>query len=115
MYGDDLEIINSESFSVLDKIIINNDTKDYEREIIIKNIKLETNFYNVFRTKVKMLLSEYENINIRENIEKIINSNESYNDKLNNIYNLLKTLTNDKVIFFDYDEDVLYDIDNITN
>ena len=112
---DDLDIINSKSFSILDKKIINNDNKDNKRLKFIKYIKLETNFYNVFRNKVKLLLSEYENIETRENIEKIINSTDSYNNKLINIYNLLKILTNNKIIFSDYTEDILNDIDNITN
>ena len=42
---------------------------DEERVEYIKKIRLETNFYNVFRNTIRILINNYENANIRERIE----------------------------------------------
>ena len=38
-----------------------------------KKLKLEKNFYNVFRNTIRILLNDYKNIELRENIEKELN------------------------------------------
>ena len=42
---------------------------DYERVDYIKKIRLENSFYNVFRNTIRILINNYENINLRNQIE----------------------------------------------
>lgn len=61
---------------------------------------METNFYNVFRNTVRILINDYENLNIREQIETELNKTYMiYSEKLKIINQLLKTLVNQKVEF----------------
>ena len=85
----------------VDSIITISNKVDEERVDYIKKIKLETNFYNVFRNTVRILLIDYENIKIKEKIETEIKKQYiTYNQKLKNINELLmKKLVKDKIQF----------------
>ena len=85
---------------------------DKERVEYIKKIKLETNFYNVFRNTIRILLNKYENIKLRENIEDTVkNGYMLYNVKLMTIIKLLKGLIKDSIIFSDdYNYNLIGDI-----
>jgi hypothetical protein len=70
---------------------------DNERVDYIKKIKLETSFYNVFRNTIRILINNYENIKIREKLEKeMYKEYITYSEKLNNINALLRDLIKDK-------------------
>ena len=70
---------------------------DTERVDYIKKIKLETSFYNVFRNTIRILINDYENIKIREILEKEMNKEYiTYQEKLNNIIVILRELIKDK-------------------
>jgi hypothetical protein len=85
----------------VDSIITNSNKVDEERVEYIKKIKLETNFYNVFRNTIRILLIDYENIKIKEKIESEIKKQYiTYNQKLSKINELLvKYLVKDKIQF----------------
>jgi hypothetical protein len=85
------------------------DTIDTEREAYIKKIKLETNFYNVFRNTIRILLNDYENIATREIIEKELNASYAiYSTKLHKVIEYLKELVKDTIIFSDnYDYNLI--------
>jgi len=73
---------------------------DNERVDYIKKIKLETNFYNVFRNTVRILLNDYENIKLREKIENEMSKDYIiYTKKLENINEMLRQLVGKKVQF----------------
>jgi hypothetical protein len=73
---------------------------DEERVDYIKKIKLETSFYNVFRNTVRILINDYENVKLREKIEKEMNKEYIiYSLKLKNIEKLLKELIKEKIQF----------------
>jgi hypothetical protein len=73
---------------------------DTVRVDYIKKIRLETNFYNVFRNTIRIMLNDYENIKIREKIEKEMkNEYVIYSEKLNKINKLLHDLVNKKIRF----------------
>ena len=73
---------------------------DEVRVDYIKKIRLETNFYNVFRNTIRILLNNYENANIRNSIENEISKEYIiYSEKLRNMIKLLETLVNDKMQF----------------
>ena len=73
---------------------------DTERIDYIQRIKMETNFYNVFRNTIRILLNDYNNIKLREKIELLIkNTFLIYSEKLNKVDTLLKELVNETIQF----------------
>jgi hypothetical protein len=83
-----------------DAYIMTNNGVDKERVDYIKKIRLESNFYNVFRSSVRIMLNDYENIKIREQIEsEMLKEYIIYSDKLKNIDRLLRQLASDQIQF----------------
>jgi hypothetical protein len=81
------------------KISTQNDV-DEVRVDYIKKIRLEMNFYNVFRNTIRILINDYENVKIRENIKNEINKQYIiYSEKLKNVDNFLRKLVKDKMQF----------------
>ena len=73
---------------------------DYERVDYIKKIRLENSFYNVFRNTIRILINNYENINLRNQIENEMTKEYIiYSEKLKNIDTLLRELVKDKIQF----------------
>lgn len=73
---------------------------DEKRIDFIKRIKLENNFYAIFRNTIKILLNDYSNLKIRKDIEEVLgNSFLLYTEKFNKIEELFKKLVGDKVQF----------------
>jgi len=85
---------------------------DKERVEYIKRIKLESNFYNVFRNTVKIMLNKYESLGAKEKIEKMVADRYTpYKSKLLTISGYISDLLNDAVIFSEsYDISLLNDI-----
>jgi len=101
-FKDNNYIINKNSRPMVssDAIITTSNKVDKERVDYINKIKLETNFYNVFRNTIRILLNDYENIKIREKIEnELAQDYIIYSDKLKNIDKYLRELTKDKIKF----------------
>ena len=95
-------IINKEARPMVqsDVLISTSNKVDEERVDFVKKIKFETNFYNVFRNTIRILLNDYENNKIKEQIEiEMLKEYLIYPQKLKNITNLLKTLVDDKIQF----------------
>jgi len=89
---------------------------DKKRITTIKKIKLETNFYNVFRNTIRVMLGQFKNRKIRENIEEIIkNPYLLYSNKLREISEKLKKLTKKHITFSEYPDDAISQISEITN
>jgi len=83
-----------------DVLISTSNKVDEERVDFIKKIKSETNFYNVFRNTIRILLNDYENNEIKDKIEsEMLKEYIIYPQKLKNISILLKNLVNDKIQF----------------
>ena len=116
IYNDELKIVNDNNHIIVDSEISTNTTKDTDRELYIKKIKLETNFYNVFRITIKLLLNDPNNYKYREQITQIIDNNETlYTEKLTLLINLLKDLTKFYVKFVqDYDDNIIEILDEIS-
>jgi hypothetical protein len=73
---------------------------DTERVDYIKKIQLETKFYNVFRNTIRLLINDYNNFALRENIEDEMSKQYIiYSEKLNKIEKLLRKLVKDKIQF----------------
>lgn len=75
---------------------------DNERTEYIKKLKLETNFYNVFRNTIRILINNYKNLDNREKIEKELDlPTILYNTKLKTIEEELKHLAKDAIRFIE--------------
>jgi hypothetical protein len=76
---------------------------DRDRMDEMKRFKLENDFYNAFRSTVKIALNDFEDerlLEIRESIEEEIDSMYAiYTNQIREITRLLKQLIGDKVIF----------------
>ena len=73
---------------------------DTERTEYVKKIKMETNFYNVFRNTIRIILNDYENIKTKEKIINIINNKQIiYPNKLKYVMPLLIEIVGDLIEF----------------
>jgi len=110
--SDNIKELNGHNYLIAENKTFLSKEVDKERVDYIKKIKLETNFYNVFRNTIRILLNKYENIKLREKMEETVkNGYMLYNVKLLTIIKLLKELIKDAVIFSDdYDYNLIGDI-----
>ena len=115
-FGDDLISIKENNYANIDKISITQNTIDEERIKNIKNIKLENNFYTIFRNTIRILLGEYKNRVIRKEIEDTVSSTTLlYLSKIRIIDRLLRQLTKNLIKYVEYKPEILKDIETITN
>ena len=87
-----------------------------EKEKIVRNIRLETQFYNGFRNTIRILLNIYKSRHIKENIREILFlKNMSYRKKIKRVEELLRELCNiDQVFSFQlYDDTILSNIQEV--
>ena len=78
----------------------NTDKVDLDRVEYINKIKMETQFYNVFRNTIKIVLNQYENMKKREELEKELKKEYIlYHQKIKVIEKLLRDLIKDQVQF----------------
>jgi hypothetical protein len=87
-----------------------------EKEKMMRNIRLETQFYTGFRNTIRILLNLYKIRNTKENIRELIFlENMSYRKKRKNIEKHLRELCeNEKVFSFQiYDDEILSNIQEI--
>ena len=112
-----IPIINTSDYNIADREINTRLKDDPDREKYVKYIYLENNFYNVFRTIIRILLHKFENIEIRESILSMIKRNDIlYLIKLNNLQSLIRQLVSKYINFSDshYSEELLKNISEIT-
>ena len=115
IYGEDLPSVDNMNYNQAD-ITTAETGYDLDRIKYVKNIKLETNFFNVFRNTVRILFGKYKYKPIRETIEAIIANKElTYNEKLTNSVHALKELLHDNVVFSKYDKDILEKLTTIAS
>ena len=102
---DSLKVLHDSNFLIADKKTMDTLEVDRERVEYIKKIKLESNFFNVFRNTIRMLLNDYENLETREKIEQEVGTPYIlYSAKLHTIIDYLKELVGDSIVFVeDYD------------
>jgi len=86
--------------SYIDVNIPGNKSIDTERKEYVNKIRLETNFFNAFRNTVRILLHDYANLGIKEEIDRIISSTMLlYDKKLSVMTELIKKLVASHVYF----------------
>jgi len=89
------------------------DTEDEKRKMIIKKIKIESNFYNIFRSFFRIVINKYSNKQKKNALMKIINNKtKSYIYKLTKIKEEIKKLMHGYIEFSKYK---IMDGDDINN
>jgi len=110
-YNDDLPTITEGNHLRADEVVETTPTDkmaDKTRERYVRNIRLETNFYNVFRNTARNVLNRPENKAVKDTIEKIIGASfVIYNNKLSQIITIMKKLLSKHVSFIRYSKDTL--------
>ena len=92
--------ITDDNYYKVDKDTQNTNKYDKNRLEYIKKIKIETQLFNSFRNKLKMLLSKFDNKNIRDEIENISNSKYLiYHLQLEKLIMLITDLMKDDIKF----------------
>ena len=72
IHDDNLKVVNNTNYLKVDEETLLNKDVDTKRLSYIKKLKLESNFFNVFRNTIRIILNKYENIKIRDKIENIM-------------------------------------------
>ena len=102
------------SYPLVDQYLLTDDTVDIERITKIKQIRLESHFYNVFRNLMRIVVSYTKHKSTKQEIQQIIASPiELYYDKLLTIERLLNELLNEYLIFAEYDLDTINSLSQI--
>ena len=113
---DGLELINGSDYIEADKHITTRQSEDEERVKIMRNVDLESQFYSVFRSTIRTLLSQYENRKHKLDIISILNSQTySYKEKLEKIDIILKTASKDSFLFQDIEKERIRLLKEISN
>jgi len=104
-----------QNFLQIDENTLMSNAVDEERIKIVEQIKLESNFYNIFRNLLRIVLTNFEHKREKENLLEIINSPILlYQDKLHKVNTLLHSLLAERVEFSDFDISTLHNIRSIT-
>lgn len=105
---------DSGKYKSAEKTLTTDNKSSVDRIDIIRNVNLETEFYNIFRTIIRIQLNQFENRIIRKEIvDTIEDAYYSYRGKLKHIEEQLKKLIENKVDFKEFDKKDLDSIDNI--
>ena len=112
---DDLEVIQNKDYLFVDKQIQTSNVEDNERINDVNNIKLETLFYNNFKNTFKKILNMHKHSIYKNVLKKIINTNSLvFLDKIEQIYNILKEVGSQYIIFANYDSKILNSIKELS-
>jgi hypothetical protein len=105
---------NSDNYLDIDNTLFTNTSVDESRIIKVKQIKLESYFYNVFRNSLRVILTYYENKKDKEVLLNIINSQTIlYLDKIDQVTEIIKKIMKKFVGFSTYDTGTLNKINKI--
>lgn len=97
---DEIPIVYGNDYIVADKSVTMRDDPDPERVSTVRNIYLESQFYRVFRSTIRVLLGYYENRKIKLDIIGILeNPVYKYNQKLQRIDKLLRDMSRQDIVF----------------
>jgi len=105
---------SSYSYSDADKTLTTNKHESKTRKRVIRNINLETQFYNIFRSIVRIQLNDYENRKIRSEIVYAIDEPTfSFSTKIKYIEKRLHLLMDQKSRFDDIDPEKLRSLETV--
>ena len=109
---DELEELESNNYIEVDKKLrTSQDIQDKKRLETVKNIKMETLYYKIFRSIVKKEINKYENMQIRSEILDIIkNTTLTNSEKRNKIIEILKTTLKEIVSFVKHNKNTINEV-----
>ena len=97
-----------------DQDMLLSNSVDEERILITKKVKLENNFYNLFRNTLKILVNYTENKEIKNNILEIINNlSIGYIDKIRLVREQMHIILDPVIIFQKIQLEDIDDYDNL--
>jgi hypothetical protein len=97
-----------------DNLLLTEQTQDTERILKVRQIRLESYFYNVFRNLLRIILSYYENKQVKTNLfDRITSYTITYLNKIEEVSEEIKRLLTPYVEFIDFDVSTLNKISNI--
>jgi hypothetical protein len=109
--NDELPTITESNHLIADEVVSRTPTAeaaDKTRERYVRNIRLETNFYNVFRNTARSVLNRPENKAAKDDIDKIISSPfVIYTNKLSQIISHMKRMLSKYISFIRYTKNTL--------
>ena len=109
----ELSTIKAMDFIEADKLITTDTSYDNKRKKIIRNIRLESKFYRIFRSIMRTLLGYYENRHTKLRITDMLeNSAFSYKQKLYKIEKILRKLVDDSIVFKEFKEESINYLSN---
>ena len=93
-------VFTGDNYMYLDEIILSNNEKDDERIQTVKKIKLENELYNIFRNLARMIVNNYNNLDVKNKILNILNTEYfTYLYKFKLINDILKDLLEKYITF----------------
>jgi len=102
-------------YSDADKTVQTTSSEDSQRKEVVRNIRLETQFYSSFKTTIRILLNDPLYSTLKEKLIIILNDNRYlYRIKLQKLEILIKHLLRNTVSFHDIEEDVLKNMDDVS-
>ena len=105
---------SSNSYSDADKTLTTDNSESKTRRRVIRNINLETQFYNIFRSIVRIQLNEYDNRKLRKEIVNAVDdASYSYANKMKFIEKRLHQLMDDKIAFNEINPDKLRGLETV--
>jgi rRNA processing protein Gar1 len=102
--------VTETDINAADKTQVSSSGVDNERVEFIKKIRLETEFYNVFRNTIRTVLGEYAHKSVKEELETLLLDEESdllYLEKLRLVADILKKLLLPHIVGFTDYKDVV--------
>ena len=113
--NDELPTTKGNNYIKNDSLLMLNNKKDEKRIKYIKHMQLEKNFFSVFRNIFKLTINDFNLLNKKKEILDLIHHKElSYNNKLLLIKDIIYNILKDKTLFYDYDKELLDEINNIS-
>ena len=97
------------------ELLLNSDKKDEERISKVKNLKMESLYYNLFRSTLKKIINKYENEDLKEEIIFLLNRKIPLTEKRDEMLKIIKKILTGVVEFTVHDKDTIEEIYKMNN
>ena len=94
-----IPITSQHDYNIEDMVFDRKTKGDTSREIFVRNIKLEQGFYISFRNTLKWILADNKYYNEKTAIQELIQRKIPYEEKLNNMVTLVKSILSEYIVF----------------
>lgn len=113
--NDELPTTKGNNYIKNDSELMLNNKKDEKRIRYIKHMKLEKNFFSVFRNMFKLTINDFNHLDHKKNIIELIQHKDMpYSNKILLIKDVIYLLLQEKVLFYEYNDELLDEINHIS-